>query len=197
MGREELCMLKIKTALMKTGVYCSKLNDFSCSKLNPSSSAWNLCYCMKDRSFFPLYCLSHQQTCFFPHFKTPLHLTFPSTIFLTVLLQQKSSKFLSTSVDVSFPLLLVSLESSSSNSWCSRLHPNLPCCQAHQWPIAKSLGQHLTLILLHLLAASDSSSLKQFLHSTPKPPLSWFSSSLISCFFSSSFTSSISSPHQW
>lgn len=121
-----------KTALMKTGVYYSKLNDFGCSKLNQSSSAWNLCYCMKDRSFFPLYCLSHQQICFFPHFETSLHLTFPSTVFLTFLLQQKSSKFLSTTVDVSFPLRLVSLESSSSNSWCSRLHPNLPCCQAHQ-----------------------------------------------------------------
>lgn len=64
-------------------------------------------------------------------------------------------------------------------------------------PIAKSLSQRLTLISLHFLAASDSSSLKQFLHSAPKPPLSWFSSSLISCFFSSSFTSSISSPHRW
>lgn len=168
---------------MKTGVYYSKLNDFGCSKLNQSSSAWNLCYCMKDRSFFPLYCLSHQQTRFFSHFKTPLHLTFPSTVFLTFLLQQKSSKFLSTTVDVSFPLCLVSLESSSSNSWCSRLHPNLLVVKLTNDPIAKSLSQRLTLILLHLLAASDSSSLKQFLHSAPKPPLSWISSSLISCFF--------------
>lgn len=147
---------------------------------------------MKDYSFFPLYCLYHQQIRFYlSHFKTSLDLTFPFSYIYHLPSTTRIPEIFAHIWCFHF-LVLFSLESPPTNFWSPLLHTNAAVKLSNDLPMAQPLSQFSSLTG-PLSSLSDLLSLKQSLHLAAK---TWHSRRLplpISSFFSFSFTGSVSS----
>lgn len=147
---------------------------------------------MKDYSFFPLYCLYHQQIRFYlSHFKTSLDLTFPFSYIYHLPSTTRIPEIFAHIWCFHF-LVLFSLESPPKNVWSPLLHTTAAVKLSNDLPMAQPLSQFSSLNG-PLSSLSDLLSLKQSLHLAAK---TWHSRRLplpISSFFSFSFTSSVSS----